>query len=81
MAQPQISSIMYDWCKLENISIHDEGVYYLTKAKWTSVTSVRLRILCINIDGNDICDEGCLYLRETEWQQLRKLSLCKYYLI
>ncbi len=81
MAQPQISSLMYEWCKLDCAKIGDNDLYYLSKAKWTSVTSVFLRILCRNIDGSNISNEGCAYLRETEWPQLRELGLCKYYLI
>ncbi len=81
MVQPQISSLMYDWCELAAAKIGDDDVYYLTKAKWTSVTIVRLGILCSNIGYDRISNEGCLYLRETEWPQLRELWLCKYYLI
>ena len=81
MAQPQISLLRYAWCKLGDAEIGAYGVYYLSKAKWTSVTIVRLGIICRNKDGNDISNEGCLYLRETEWPQLRELSLSKSYLI
>ena len=47
------------------------GVYYLTKAKWASVTIINLRIKCLIKGGNDFKNEGCLYLREAEWPQLR----------
>ncbi len=44
MAQPQISWLEYEWCKLGFIEIGAEGAYYLTKAKWTSLTKVYLSI-------------------------------------
>ncbi len=73
MAQPQISVFMYDCCKLGEAKIGAEGVYYLSKSKWTSVTKVVLGILCRNKGNNYISNKGCLYLRETEWPQLREL--------
>ena len=51
----------------------DKGVYYLSKAKWTSVTYVCLRILCRNRGRNRISNKGFSYLKKTEWQQLRRL--------
>ncbi len=71
MAQPQISWPTYDWYKLDYVEIGDNGIFYLFKAKWTSVTNVDLSIVCTNIDRNRISNKGCLYLRETEWPQIR----------
>ena len=57
--------------EIDDASISVKDVYYLTKAKWTSVTSVNLGIWCIIKGGNNFKNKGCLYLRETEWHELR----------
>ena len=38
--QPQISYTIYEWSKLGDAKIGDDGICYLTKAKWTAVTEI-----------------------------------------
>lgn len=45
--------------KIDYAFIDAEGIYYLSNAKWTSVTNVSLGILFTIIEGNRFMDEGC----------------------
>ena len=56
---------------IDNNRIGAEGVYYLTKSKWTSVTFVRLSILSSIKESIEFGNKGCSYLRETDWPQLK----------